>query len=83
MSKATTLSQWLDALYEFEREPVTKNKLQGIGNLLGISDLTILRCAKKWTYGFASAAGMFLRHQVAWIASGILYAASHSANLVS
>ena len=46
---------------------------------LGMSDLTILRYAKKWTYGFASAMGMFLGHYVAWIASGILYAAAHSA----
>lgn len=42
---------------------------------LGMSDLTILRYAKKWTYGFASAVGMFLGHYIAWIASGILYAA--------
>jgi len=45
---------------------------------LGMSDLTILRYAKKWQYGFASAVGMFLGHYVAWIASGILYAASTS-----
>lgn len=46
---------------------------------LGMSDLTILRYAKKWTYGFSSAVGMFLGHYVAWIASGILYAAANSA----
>jgi len=45
---------------------------------LGMSDLTILRYARKWQYGFASAVGMFLGHYVAWIASGILYAAAHS-----
>lgn len=45
---------------------------------LGMSDLTILRYAKKWEYGFASAVGMFLGHYVAWIASGILYAAANS-----
>lgn len=45
---------------------------------LGMSDLTILRYAKKWQYGFASAVGMFLGHYVAWIASGILYAAGTS-----
>jgi len=45
---------------------------------LGMSDLTILRYAKKWQYGFTSAVGMFLGHYVAWIASGILYAAAHS-----
>ncbi len=45
---------------------------------LGMSDLTILRYAKKWQYGFASAVGMFLGHYVAWLASGILYAAASS-----
>ena len=45
---------------------------------LGMSDLTIFRYAKKWQYGFASAVGMFLGHYVAWIASGILYAAANS-----
>jgi len=45
---------------------------------LGMSDLSILRYAKKWQYGFASAVGMFLGHYVAWIASGILYAAATS-----
>ncbi|MDX1333863.1 MAG: hypothetical protein R3252_12605 [Robiginitalea sp.] len=45
---------------------------------LGMSDLTILRYARKWQYGFASTVGMFLGHYVAWIASGILYAAAHS-----
>ncbi len=45
---------------------------------LGMSDLSIFRYAKKWYYGFASAIGMFLGHYVAWIASGILYAAYHS-----
>lgn len=41
---------------------------------IGMSDMSIFRYAKKWTYGFASAAGMFVGHFVAWIASGILYA---------
>ncbi len=45
---------------------------------LGMSDLSIFRYAKKWQYGFASAVGMFLGHYVAWIASGILYAAATS-----
>lgn len=45
---------------------------------LGMSDLSIFRYAKKWQYGFASAVGMFLGHYVAWIASGILYAAASS-----
>jgi purine-cytosine permease-like protein len=45
---------------------------------LGMSDLTLFRYAKKWQYGFASAVGMFLGHYVAWISSGILYAAATS-----
>ncbi len=45
---------------------------------LGMSDLSIFRYAKKWYYGFSSAVGMFLGHYIAWIASGILYAAFHS-----
>jgi len=45
---------------------------------LGMSDLTIFRYAKKWQYGYASAVGMFLGHYVAWISSGILYAAATS-----
>lgn len=43
---------------------------------IGMSDLTILRYARKWYYGLASAAGMYLGHFVAWIASGILCAAA-------
>lgn len=41
---------------------------------IGMADLSILRYAKKWYYGFNSAAGMFIGHYIAWIASGILYA---------
>lgn len=41
---------------------------------IGMSDLTILRYAKSWKYGFLSFAGMYIGHFVAWIASGILYA---------
>ena len=40
---------------------------------IGMSDLSIFRYAKKWTYGFSSATGMYLGHFIAWIASGILY----------
>ncbi len=39
---------------------------------IGLSDMTIYRYAKKSTYGFASAFGMFIGHFMAWIASGIL-----------
>ncbi len=41
---------------------------------IGMADMTILRYAKKWRYGFASAVGMYLGHFIAWIASGILVA---------
>lgn len=40
---------------------------------IGMSDLSILRYAKKWYHGFSSASGMFLGHYIAWVASGILY----------
>ncbi len=43
---------------------------------LGMADMTILRYARKWQYGFLSAFGMYLGHFVAWIASGILTAAA-------
>ncbi|MCP5062161.1 MAG: hypothetical protein GY936_06840 [Ignavibacteriae bacterium] len=41
---------------------------------IGMADLSILRYAKKWYYGFYSSAGMFVGHYIAWMASGILYA---------
>jgi purine-cytosine permease-like protein len=40
---------------------------------IGMADLSLLRYAKRWEQGFSSAAGMFLGHFIAWIASGILY----------
>ena len=40
---------------------------------IGMSDLSILRYAKKWYYGFSSATGMYVGHYIAWVASGILY----------
>lgn len=40
---------------------------------IGLGDMSLLRYAKKWQYGFFSAAGVFLGHFIAWIASGILY----------
>ncbi len=43
---------------------------------IGMADMSIFRYARKWYYGFASAAGMFLGHFVAWISSGILCAAA-------
>ncbi len=39
---------------------------------LGMSDLSVLRFARKARYGWASAAGMFLGHYVAWICAALL-----------
>ncbi|AKJ64348.1 purine-cytosine permease family protein [Kiritimatiella glycovorans] len=41
---------------------------------IGMADLSVLRFAKKWWYGSASAAGMYVGHYMAWIAAGLLYA---------
>lgn len=41
---------------------------------IGMADMSLLRYARKWQYGFASSAGMILGHFIAWVASGILYA---------
>ena len=45
-----------------------------MGHHIGMGDLSTLRYAREWTYGFLSAFGMYLGHFVAWIASGILVA---------
>jgi len=39
-----------------------------------MSDLSVLRFAKKTWYGVASGTGMFLGHYLAWLAASILYA---------
>jgi len=39
---------------------------------IGMSDLSVLRFAKKASYGWASAAGMFLGHYIAWICAALL-----------
>jgi len=41
---------------------------------VGMADLSVFRFAKKSCYGFATAAGMYLGHFVAWIAASILFA---------
>jgi len=41
---------------------------------VGMADLSLFRFARKWWYGLASAAGMYLGHFVAWIAASILFA---------
>ena len=42
---------------------------------VGLSDMAILRFARRWTYGFYSAFGMYLGHYVAWVCAGIMGAA--------
>jgi len=39
---------------------------------LGLSDMAILRYAKKVRYGLYTSTGMFLGHYVAWICAGVL-----------
>ncbi len=41
---------------------------------IGMSDLSVLRFARKSWYGVASGAGMFLGHFLAWLAASVLYA---------
>jgi cytosine permease len=41
---------------------------------IGLADMSIYRYAKRPWYGYASAAGMFIGHYMAWVASGILCA---------
>lgn len=39
---------------------------------VGLNDMSILRFAKKYQYGFISSVGMFVGHFFAWIVAGIL-----------
>jgi purine-cytosine permease-like protein len=47
---------------------------------MGMADLSIFRYARKWQYGFASAAGMFVGHYLAWICASLLYAVQLAQN---
>jgi len=48
---------------------------------IGLSDMAILRYAKRVSYGFYSAFGMYLGHYLAWIGAGIMgAAAAHALN---
>ncbi len=42
---------------------------------VGLSDMAILRYARKWKYGLFSAFGMYPGHYLAWLCSGIMMAA--------
>lgn len=39
---------------------------------IGMADMSVLRYAKKPSYGWASAAGMYLGHYVAWVCAALL-----------
>lgn len=41
---------------------------------IGMSDLSVLRFAKKASYGWTPAAGVYLGHFAAWLAASLLYA---------
>ncbi len=41
---------------------------------IGMSDLSVFRFAKKPSSGWATAAGMYIGHYMAWIAAALLYA---------
>jgi purine-cytosine permease-like protein len=47
---------------------------------VGMSDLSIFRYARKAGYGYASAAGMYVGHYMAWISAALLYALQLKAN---
>jgi purine-cytosine permease-like protein len=47
---------------------------------VGMSDLSIFRYARKASYGYASAAGMYVGHYMAWISAALLYALQLKAN---
>ena len=42
---------------------------------VGMADLSVLRFAKKASYGWASSAGMYVGHYMAWIAAALMLAA--------
>ena len=42
---------------------------------IGLSDMALFRYARRWSYGFYSAFGMYLGHFLAWICAGIMGAA--------
>ncbi|MCU4674148.1 nucleoside transporter [Catenovulum sp. 2E275] len=79
---STTLNNWLTVADTF----IWQANEQGLGwwhvaafawvcNMAmhgAMSDMTILRFARKSSYGFFSALGMFIGHFIAWICAGIM-----------
>lgn len=47
---------------------------------IGMADLSLFRFARKAWYGWASAAGMYIGHFMAWLSASILYALQIHAN---
>jgi purine-cytosine permease-like protein len=47
---------------------------------IGMSDLSVFRYAKKPVYGFATAAGMYVGHFMAWLSASVLYAVQLNAD---
>lgn len=41
---------------------------------IGMADMSVLRYARRASYGLASAAGMYIGHFMAWVSASILYA---------
>ncbi|MBI4579178.1 MAG: hypothetical protein HY718_05715, partial [Planctomycetes bacterium] len=39
---------------------------------LSLSDMALFRYARRWSYGFYSAFGMYLGHYVAWVCAGVM-----------
>ena len=66
-------------------EPVSLWQIAGLAWIcniamhLGLSDMALLRYARRASYGFNSAFGMFLGHYLAWICAGVMGAtAAHA-----
>lgn len=46
---------------------------------LGLSDMALFRFARRWSYGFFSALGVYVGHYMAWVCAGIMGAAAAAA----
>ncbi len=67
--------------------PVAGQEKFGFGHILffawfcnlamhaGLSDMAILRYARRWTYGFYTALGVYPGHMLCWLCSGVMVAA--------
>jgi len=64
---SSSLSFWHDAMFAWICNQATH---------LGLSDMALFRYARRSSYGFYSAFGMYLGHYLSWICAGILGAAA-------